>query len=194
MSNKILALIAMAAVGSLVAVTNADNVINAFVQQFGATPHAVVETPGEVDNVQIDWSFATFENSNVTDFNFIHDCDLTFDGVLPNNTLVICKVTGHDMNVTDNFHNLTESEVIGTGSVLAQPGVNLVVVGGFSRIQVPIECAAEVEDTNEDGVPDTPVGPLDAGPCDIQWIEDVKVIVIGKETTDVVLPPIIIDG
>jgi hypothetical protein len=89
--------------------------------------------------------------------------------------------------VTDNEHNLTESQVIGQGSIVFN-GTNGVVVGGFTNIQVPILCAAVVTDENGDGVPDTPEGPLDAGPCDIQWIEDVKVIVIGKETTDVVLP------
>jgi len=38
MNNKILAFIAMAAVGAVVSVGSADTVINAFVQQFGATP------------------------------------------------------------------------------------------------------------------------------------------------------------
>ena len=76
----------MAAVGAVVSVGSADTVINAFVQQFGATPHTLITSPNNVTNVQIDWKFNA-------DFNKILACDLTFDRPIANITLVICKLS-----------------------------------------------------------------------------------------------------
>jgi hypothetical protein len=73
--------------------------------------------------------------------------------------------------------------VVGSGQVTVNPPgqpANLIVgANGNSQIDVPILCV-------EDMAARPPEGEFDS-PCDIQEIEDVKVIVIGKETTDVTL-------
>ena len=125
MNNKILAFIAMAAVGPVVSVGSADTVINAFVQQFGATPHTLITSPNNVTNVQIDWKF----NS---DFNKILACDLTFDRIVANNTEVICKLSGHDSNPSDHiFTPGSVSPLIGLGNTTGNGSVN---------VSVPVKC------------------------------------------------------
>jgi plastocyanin len=168
MNNKILAFIAMAAVGAVVSVGSADTVINAFVQQFGATPHTVITTPNNTRNVQIDWAFSD-------DFNTINACDLTFDRVLPNNTIVICKLSGHDANATDGvITNNQPGPIVGFGQIQA--------TGTDLRMSVDVLC-----DPGASLRPQVVSGNFTVA-CDVQDIDDVKVIVVGKQTCDVIDP------
>jgi hypothetical protein len=167
LQNKLLAFIAMAAVGAVVSVGSADTVINAFVQQFGATPHTVITTPNDVRNVQIDWRFSE-------DFNTITACDVTFDKVLPNNTIVICKLSGHDADPQDGvITNGTAGPIVGFGQLVAN--------GVAQRMDVAVLC-----DPGASLRPQVVNGSFTTD-CDVQDIDDVKVIVVGKETTDVVV-------
>ena len=169
MNSKFLAIAGIAVIGALVSVGSADTVINAYVQQFGATPHTPISPPGNARNVQIDWSFAPVTpGSNQTDYNIIDDCSITFDQVLPNGTRVICKLSGHDANTTDGFHDVTQSKIVGYGT--------MVLTTDTQTMDVPVLCDPNL---------DNPTGNYTL-PCDIQWIEDVKVITLGKVTTDVV--------
>jgi hypothetical protein len=167
-NNKILAFIAMAAVGAVVSVGSADTVINAFVQQFGATPHTVITTPNDVRNVQIDWRFSD-------DYNVITACDVTFDQVLPNNTIVICKLSGHDADPQDGvITNGTAGPIVGFGQILAN--------GVDQRMDVAVQC-----DPGASLRPQVVSGNFTTD-CDVQDIDDVKVIVVGKETCNVTVP------
>ena len=161
MTSKLLMLIAIGAVGSAAGIGSLDTVINAYVQTFGATPHTVFETPGEVHNVQIDWVFAATTGNNA--YRFIQDCDLTFDKIVPQGTTIVCHVSGHDEHPTDGI--LDPGPPVGSGQlVVGQQGKHFLI---------PILCnpAAGSEDRR----------------CDVQDIEDVKVILVGKETTRVTL-------
>jgi hypothetical protein len=161
MTSKLLMLIAIGAVGSAAGVGSLDTVINAYVQTFGATPHTVFETPGKVHNVQIDWNFATTTGNDA--YRYISECDLTFDKFVPAGSTVVCHVSGHDTNPTDGV--LNPGPAIGSGQI--------VVVQDTRSVQVPILC--------------TPPQGSEDQRCDVQDIEDVKVILVGKETTQVTL-------
>ena len=169
MKGKSIALAGIVVIGALVSIGSADTVINAYVQQFGATEHTAIDPPENARNVQIDWSFAPVTpGSNQTDYNIIDDRGLTFDRQLPNGTRVICKLSGHDGNATDGVHMLNETRIIGYGDVVLE--------SNEQQVDVPVLC---------DPNPDNPTGSWTV-PCDIQWIEDVKVITLGSETRDVV--------
>ena len=170
MNNKILAFIAMAAVGAVVSVGSADTVINAFVQQFGATPHTLITSPNNVTNVQIDWKF----NS---DFNKILACDLTFDRIVANNTEVICKLSGHDSNPSDHiFTPGSVSPIVGFGQIAGSNSIS---------VTVPVLCDPGSH-TNGKFPQNVTGNYIDI--CDVQDVDDVKVIVVGKPTCDVVDP------
>jgi len=152
-------LIAIGAIGSAAGFGSLDTVINAYVQQFGATPHELVTTPGLVHNVQIDWVLSA--NSQ-----FIQACDLTFDRIVPAGTKVVCHLSGHDTNPFDNIVTPvngvpTPGPFVGTGSITT--------TAPLRSVTVPVTCNPN------------------ATPCDVQDIEDVKVILVGKDTTRVLL-------
>ena len=170
MNNKILAFIAMAAVGAVVSVGSADTVINAFVQQFGATPHTLITSPNNVTNVQIDWKFNA-------DFNKILACDLTFDRIVANNTEVICKLSGHDSNPSDHiFTPGSVSPIVGFGQIAGSNSIS---------VTVPVLCDPGSH-TNGKFPQNVTGNYIDI--CDVQDVDDVKVIVVGKPTCDVVDP------
>ncbi|HLC24776.1 MAG TPA: hypothetical protein VJJ25_04020 [Nitrosopumilaceae archaeon] len=166
MTSKLLILIAIGAIGSVAGFGSLDTVINAYVQQFGATDHKQFTTPGEVHNVQIDWDFYAAALPTTPAFQFIQFCDLTFDLPVPAGTKVICHVSGHDANPTDDIVTGGQhGPIVGTGSVD--------ITSPTRSVQVPITCVTDEGDNEQR--------------CDVQEIEDVKIILIGKETTDVLL-------
>ncbi len=166
MTSKLLILIAIGAVGSVAGFGSLDTVINAYVQQFGATDHEQFTTPGEVHNVQVDWDFYAAALPGTPAYQFIQNCDLTFDLPVPAGTRVICHVSTHDANPTDDIlTNGQHGPIIGTGDV--------VVTADTRSVTVPVSCATG-EGDNEPR-------------CDVQEIEDVKIILVGKDTTDVLL-------
>lgn len=188
--NKLFAVIAVAVIGSALGIGQADNIIQAFVQQFGATPHEVLTAPNDVKAVQIDWSFNK-------DFNLVTDCDLVFDKIVPAGSTLICKVSGHGSEldpakagkdqtctnkIDDDGDGLIDGAdpkchpLIGGGKVLLpSPGP------GAQTIRVDIDCEPLANDPGFDRINTKEL-------CDVQDIEDVKVIVVGKETTDVRAP------
>ena len=158
----------MAGIGAVVSVGSADTIINAFVQQFGATPHTVITTPNNTRNVQIDWNFTS-------DFNQIQACNLTFDRILPNDIIVICKLSGHDANNTDNqITNNTPGPIVGFGQVTP--------TGASQTINVPVKC-----DPGAHLRPQVVSGNFTTV-CDVQDIDDVKVILIGESTCSIIDP------
>jgi len=160
----------MAAVGAVVSVGSADTVINAFVQQFGATPHTLITSPNNVTNVQIDWKFNA-------DFNKILACDLTFDRPVANTTEVICKLSGHDSNPSDHiFTPGSVSPIVGFGQIAGSNSIN---------VSVPVKCDP-ASHTNGKFPQNVTGNYIDI--CDVQDVDDVKVIVIGKPTCDVIDP------
>jgi len=118
-----------------------------------------------VTNVQIDWKFNA-------DFNKILACDLTFDRPIANITLVICKLSGHDSNPSDHiFTPGSVSSIVGFGETIGS--------GGSVNVSVPVLCDPGSH-TNGKFPQNVTGNYIDI--CDVQDVDDVKVIVVGKPT------------
>lgn len=79
--------------------------------QSGAEAGVGSTSTNRVLNVAINWDFSA-------DFNIIEACKLITDQGLPNGTLVICQLTGHENNPIGGLSN-NNGRVIGSGEMMS---------------------------------------------------------------------------